>query len=116
MNIESVRNCCLSLPYVTEDFPFDETTLVFRIKGKIFAMIGLDDPRWVNTKCQPDYAIELREQYSEITGAFHMNKTYWNQLDLYGNLSDELIEHLLRHSYDEVVKKLPKKTREELQG
>jgi len=79
-------------------------------------MMGLDDPRWVNVKCQPDYAIELREQHSEITGAFHMNKTHWNQIDLYGNLSDELIEHLLRHSYDEVVKKLPKKTREELQG
>ena len=109
MNVESVRDYCLSLPQVTEDFPFDESTLAFRIAGKIFAMIDLDDTEWFVLKCEPVYAIELRENYSVIKGAWHMNKKYWNQIDLKGMLSDKLICHLINHSYNEVVKKLPKK-------
>lgn len=114
MNIETVRDYCLSLPYTTEDFPFDETTLVFRIQGKIFAMIDLENTTWFVLKCRPDLALELREQHLDITGAFHMNKTHWNQLNLYGKLSDALIRTLIRHSYNEVVKKMPKKVRETL--
>lgn len=113
MNIESVREYCLSLPHATEDFPFDETTLAFRIKGRIFAMIDLEKTEWFVLKCQPDYAIELRDTHADIAPAWHMNKKHWNQINLYGVLPDELIQHLIRHSYSEVVKKLPKKIREE---
>ena len=109
MNIESVRNYCLSLPHATEDFPFDETTLAFRIGGKIFAMIDLENAEWFVLKCEPDYAIELRDRYSEITGAWHMNKKHWNQLNLFGSLTDALICELICHSYNEVVKKMPRK-------
>ncbi len=113
MNIEEVRDYCLSLPQVTEDFPFDETTLVFRIAGKIFAMVDLENTEWFVLKCEPEYALDLREKYPEISGAWHMNKKYWNQLNLFGTLSDKLIQDLIRHSYNEVIKKLPKKIREE---
>ena len=110
MNIESVRDYCLSLPEATEDFPFDETTLAFRIKGRIFAMIDLEKTEWFVLKCNPDYAIELRDAHADIAPAWHMNKKYWNQLDI-ALLSDELFYSLVDHSYSEVIKKLPKKVR-----
>lgn len=113
MNIERARVYCLSLPQVTEDFPFDETTLVFRIGGKIFAMLDLENTEWFVLKCQPEYAIELRERYPEIAPAWHMNKKYWNQLNLFGDLPDTLIQSLICHSYNEVVKKMPKKLKSE---
>lgn len=115
MNIEEIREYCLGKPQATEDFPFDETTLVFRVMNKIFACISLDNPDWFCLKCDPDYAIELRDRYSGITGAFHWNKKYWNQLDItHENVPDKLILELIDHSYDEVVKKLPKKLRLQL--
>ena len=113
MNIESVREYCLSLPLVTEDFPFDETTLAFRIMGKIFACLDLERPEWVTMKCNADYALELREVHPEIEGAWHWNKKYWNQVNLYGTLEDDFIQALIRHSYSEVVKKLKKQERME---
>lgn len=113
MNVESVRDYCLSLPLATEDFPFDETTLVFRVLGKIFAMIDLEDTTWFVLKCDPEYAIELRDAHTEIAEAWHMNKKYWNQIDLNGELSDTKIQGLIRHSYSEVVKKLTKKVKAE---
>lgn len=113
MDVEQVREYCLSLPQVTEDFPFDETTLAFRIGHKIFAMIDLENTEWFVLKCEPDYAVDLRDKHPEITGAWHMNKKHWNQLNLYGSLSGTLVKHLICHSYNEVVRKLPKKIREE---
>lgn len=113
MNIEEVRDYCLSLPHTTEDFPFDETTLAFRIEGKNFAMIDLENTQWFVLKCEPEYAIELREKYPEISGAWHMNKKYWNQLNLFGTLHNELIKNLICHSYNEVIKKLPHKVKDE---
>ena len=92
MNIESVREYCLSLPLVTEAFPFDERTLVFRILGKIFACVDLERPEWVTMKCNADYALELREVHPEIEGAWHWNKKYWNQVNLYGTLEDDFIQ------------------------
>ena len=106
MNAESIRDYCLSLPLATEDFPFDETTLAFRVLGKIFAMIDLDDTEWFVLKCNPDYAVELRDKYPEIKGAWHMNKKHWNQINLSGELQDDLIQRLIRHSYAEVVRKI----------
>lgn len=116
MNIESVREYCLSLPHATEDFPFDETTLAFRIGGRIFAMIDLERTEWFVLKCNPDIAIELREKYAEISPAWHMNKRHWNQINLFGYLSEELICSLIRHSYSLVVQKLPKAIRLSLKG
>lgn len=115
MNIERIREYCLDKPQATEDFPFDDTTLVFRVMNKIFACISLDDSDWFCLKCDPEFAQELRERYSGITGAFHWNKKYWNQIDItHGDVPDSLIFQLIDHSYDEVVKKLPKKLRREL--
>lgn len=113
MNVESLREYCLSLPLATEDFPFDETTLVFRVVGKIFAMLDLERPDVVSLKCNPDYALQLREEHPEISGAWHMNKKYWNQVNLSGHLEDELVQGLVRHSYAEVMKKLTRKERAE---
>ena len=113
MNIEEVREYCLSLPQTTEDFPFDESTLVFRIEQKIFAMADLENTQWFVLKCEPEYALDLRERFSEISGAWHMNKRYWNQLNLFVTLPDKLVKHLIRHSYNEVVKKLPRKIKDE---
>ena len=113
MNIETLREYCLTLPQVTEDFPFDETTLAFRIGGKIFAMIDLERTEWFVLKCNPDYALDLRDRHSEIAPAWHMNKKHWNQLNLFGSLSDTLIRSLIRHSYNEVIKKMPRKLKDE---
>lgn len=115
MNIEQIREYCLSKPHATEDFPFDETTLVFRVANKIFASIGLDNPDWFCLKCSPDYAIELRERYSAITGAWHWNKKYWNQIGItQGDVPESLVYQLIDHSYEEVIKKLPRKLRDSL--
>jgi predicted DNA-binding protein (MmcQ/YjbR family) len=75
MNIEEIRDYCLAKPGVTEGFPFDETTLVFKVMNKMFALTGLEgDPPFVNLKCDPELAIELREQHPEVTPAWHFNK------------------------------------------
>ncbi len=116
MNIEDIRNYCLNKAASSEDFPFDETTLVFRVCNKIFAMISLENSEWFVLKCNPEYAIELRDKYPSITPAFHMNKKHWNQINIYENeLEDALIFSLIDHSYNEVVKKLPKRERDTLQ-
>lgn len=110
MNIEDARLFCLSMQGATEDFPFDETTLVFRVEGKIFACVDLLNTSWFCVKCDPERAIELRERYAQIAPAWHWNKKYWNQLDI-EYLHDELVCECIAHSYDEVLKKLPKKIR-----
>lgn len=115
MNIEIFRQYCLSLPAVTEDMPFDENTLVFRVGGKIFALTGLDSvPFRVNLKCDPEWAMQLREQHTAIVAGFHMNKKHWNTVTPDGKLSAALFEQLITHSYELVAASLPKKTRESL--
>ncbi len=115
MNVEDFRNYCLSKPKTTEDFPFDQDTLVFRIETKIYCLVNIRKlPLSVNLKCDPDYAIELREKYDAISPGYHMNKKHWNTicLDELGN--DELLMQLVDHSYEMVVKGLPKKVRDQL--
>ncbi len=109
MNIEEFREYCLSMPLATEDMAFGEDYLLLRVCGKIFGCIGLTRPDYIVVKCDPDLALELRDKYSAIEPAWHWNKKYWNQLLLSGSLSDDLVKGLIRHSYSEVVKKLPKK-------
>jgi predicted DNA-binding protein (MmcQ/YjbR family) len=114
MNIEEIRNYCLSKKSTSEDFPFDETTLVFRVMNKIFALIDTEDPNRISLKCAPDYALELREQYEGVKEPYHLNKKCWNLIDFNSDVSDSLICNLVDHSYDEVVKKMPKKLQTEL--
>lgn len=80
MNIEKLRDYCLAKPAVSEDFPFDETTLVFKVVGKIFAFTDLEGELRINLKCDPERAISLREQYPAIMPGYHMNKKHWNPL------------------------------------
>lgn len=110
MNIEDARTYCLSKLNATEDFPFDETTLAFRVENRIFAIVDLDNTQWFCVKCDADYAIELRDKYPQIAPAWHMNKKYWNQLDI-ERLDDTLVCLLIDHSYEEVIMRLPKKIR-----
>lgn len=115
MNVETLRNYCLNKPGTEEGFPFDEHTLVFKVKGKMFALIPLDEELLsVNLKCDPEYAVELRERYLEITPGYHMNKTYWNTILITRQLPEKLIYELIDHSYNQVVKSLPARFRREL--
>lgn len=116
MDIEKFREYCLSKPCVTEDFPFDEDLLTFRICNKIFACISMSNPELAVMKCDPEKALELREQYSSIEGAFHWNKKFWNQIRFNSDANDKLIFSLVDHSYDEVVKKLTKKEKSQIMG
>ena len=111
MDIQEIREYCLSLPCTSEDMAFGPELLLLRVHGRIFACLGIDRPDYFVLNCQPDYALDLRDSHEEITPAWHWNKKYWNQLSLRGNLTGELIRSLIRHSYSEVVKKLPKALR-----
>ncbi|HCT29508.1 MAG TPA: MmcQ-like protein [Bacteroidales bacterium] len=114
MNIEELRDYCLSKKGSSEHFPFDEVTLVFKVGGKMFALTNLDGEPRVNLKCDPERAIELREKYSSITPGYHMNKTYWNTIMMDGLVSDKLIFELIDHSYLQVFNSLPKIKREQI--
>lgn len=109
MNVEEIREYCISKPYVSESFPFDEDTLVFKVHNKMFALIGLEKGSYINLKCDPEKAIELREKHDEITPGYHMNKRLWNSVSIIGFLSDELIKELIDHSYQLIWNSLPKK-------
>ena len=115
MNIEKIREICLAKPLVTEDTPFGPEFVAFRFFDKIFCCIDLERPHLVTMKCDPDRAVSLRDAYPEITGAWHWNKKYWNQIAItHGDVPEALIRSLIDHSYDEVVKKLPRKLRDQL--
>jgi predicted DNA-binding protein (MmcQ/YjbR family) len=115
MNVETLREYCLSKKAVTEDFPFGESTLVFRVKHKIFLLVSLDSsPLQFNAKSEPDKAIELREKYDAIQPGYHMNKKHWNTVVIDGSISTALIKEMIDDSYNLIVQSLPKKLREEL--
>jgi predicted DNA-binding protein (MmcQ/YjbR family) len=114
MNIEEFREYCMTKPGVTEEFPFDETTLVFKVMGKMFALTNLDGDWSLALKCNPERAIELREQFPVIRPGYHMSKVHWNTVMMDGSLSQKLILELIDHSYQLVVEKLPKRMRESL--
>ncbi|MFC2133044.1 MmcQ/YjbR family DNA-binding protein [Bacteroidota bacterium] len=115
MNFDTIREYCLKKKGVTEGFPFDEETLVFKVMGKMFALTNLTPPRIINLKCDPERAIELREEHENIRPGWHMNKKHWNTLDLEGRLKTTLIKDLIDHSYQLVVEGLPKKEKEKLE-
>lgn len=112
MNVEQFRTYCLAQKGVTEDFPFGESTLCLRVVGKIFAITGLDSERFtVNLKCDPEFALELREHHIEVQPGWHMNKKHWNTVDFEGDLDDAMLRSLIDHSYAQVVKSLKKAER-----
>jgi Uncharacterized protein conserved in bacteria len=114
MNIEDFRQYCISKKGVTEEFPFDEVTLVFKVMGKMFALTDLEGDFTINLKCDPELAIELRERYPAVIPGYHMNKKLWNTVVIDGSIPDKLIYEWVDHSYSQVVDKLPKKLKNEL--
>lgn len=121
MEIDEFRSYCLSKPQTTEEFPFDQDTLVFKVAKKMFALTSLK--KWeegdhsINLKCDPTRAIQLREKYpDEVLPGYHMHKKHWNTVVVNGpHLDRKFIQHLIDHSFELVVSKLPKKKREEIQ-
>src|ERR1043165_7895809 len=108
MDLESFRDYCLSKPGATEDMPFGEDVLVFRVGGKIFALAALDEvPPRVNLKCDPDLALDLRDQYEQIKPGYHMNKKHWNTIEMEAGIPAVELRRMIDHSYDLVVKRLP---------
>ncbi len=115
MDILDLREHCLGKPHVTESFPFGPDVLVFKVAGKMFALLNIrSEDASVNLKCDPERAVELREHHPEIEPGYHMNKQMWNTVRLLGGLPDAFIRELTDHSYDLIVESLPKKTRLEL--
>jgi predicted DNA-binding protein (MmcQ/YjbR family) len=114
MNFEDFREYCLRKPFVTEGFPFDQSTLVFKVGGKIFLLTDIDSFVSVNLKCDPENCIELRERYQGIIPGFHMNKKHWNTVLLNSDVDQKLFLELIDDSYQLVFNSLSKKTRNEL--
>lgn len=118
MNIEQFREYCLNKKEVTEHFPFNEDTLVFKVCNKMFALASLS--KWeeglgaINLKCDPEYALQLRAEHDSIVEGWHMSKKHWNTVNIYQGISPKLVSELIDHSYDMVIKGLPKKVKETL--
>ncbi len=113
MDIETLRDYCLTKKAAVEEFPFDDIHLVFKVMGKMYACIDLTHADWLCLKCDPEYALELRDRHAGIEPAFHFNKKYWNQVSLRGDIDDRFIRSLIDHSYEEVLKKFTRKVRKE---
>ncbi|SET34144.1 MmcQ/YjbR family DNA-binding protein [Hymenobacter actinosclerus] len=116
MHIEDFRDYCLLKPGATEETPFGPDTLVFKVGGKIFALTDLNTFASINLKCDPERAIELREQHEFVLPGFHMNKKHWNTVLIGTGISGGLLRGLIDHSYDLVRASLPRAVREELDG
>jgi predicted DNA-binding protein (MmcQ/YjbR family) len=115
MNIETLRRYCLAKPGVEEDFPFDESTLAFRVGGKIFLLTDIEaHPLEMNLKCDPDLAREWRSRYESVTPGYHMNKKHWNTVVADGSISASLMRDMIDHSYELVVAGLSKIARNSL--
>lgn len=114
MNIETFRAYCLAKKGVTEELPFGPTTLVFKVMGKMFALTGLDSVEFgINLKCDPEKAIELREEYACVLPGYHMNKKHWNTILVNGSVSDQIVFQWIDHSYALIISSFPKKIQEQ---
>ncbi len=118
MHIDQLRDYCIAKKGVTENFPFDDVTLVFKVMGKMFVLIGLDswekEDAKMNLKCNPNWAEELRGEYESVNPGWHMNKKHWNTVTLNNDVLDTFAFELIDHSYNLVAKSLTKKIKEEL--
>lgn len=114
MNVEAVREYCISLKGVTEHFPFDDVSLVFKVEGKMFALLSFTEiPPHLSVKCDPDIAILLRDRFAGVVPAWHFNKRHWNRVYIESDVEEELVKWCIRHSYGEVLKKLPKRIQQD---
>lgn len=117
MNIEAIRNYCLAKKGASESTPFGPDTLVFKVGGKIFLLLSLDEiPSRINLKCEPETALELREKFDAVLPGYHQNKKHWNTIVLDGSVSDKLIIEWIDDSYELVFKKLPIKQKLSLEN
>jgi len=116
MNIEELREYCISLKGATEDFPFDENTLVFKVVGKMFCLTPLEGKLSIALKNDPEKNIELREEYPAVKPGYHFNKKHWNTVDIDGSISDNMLKDLIDESYDLVVSKLTKSEKQSLKN
>lgn len=114
MDIEEYREYCITKAGVTEEFPFDQNTLVFKVMGKMFALCDVQAFESINLKCEPEKAVELREQYDGVTPGYHMSKKHWNTVVMDGSINDTLVRGWIDDSYNLVVAGLPKKIQTEL--
>lgn len=118
MDWEDVRQYCLTKKGAIEDYPFDAHTLVIKVGGKLFALLGsapqAGSAGSVNLKCDPEWALMLRDTYPAVTAGYHMNKRHWNTVILDGSIPDDEVIEMIDHSYDLVVKSLTKRARQEL--
>jgi predicted DNA-binding protein (MmcQ/YjbR family) len=113
MFFDDVRNHCIQKTGVTEGFPFDKSTLVFKVFGKMFALADVDVFESINLKCDPEKALELRETFQGVQPGYHMSKKHWNTVFINNDVSDKLLVELIDHSYALVYASLPKKVRDE---
>ena len=114
MDLEKIRRFCLKKKGVSESLPFDEETPVYKVMGKMFLLSNLTPPVSINIKCDPEFAVELREKYDAVTPGFHMNKLHWNTVTLDGSIPDKYIYEWIDLSYELIVRGLPKKEKESL--
>ncbi|MHA7877816.1 MAG: MmcQ/YjbR family DNA-binding protein [Bacteroidota bacterium] len=114
MNIETYRSHCLQKKGVTEEFPFDNSTLVYKVMGKIFTLANMEPFESINLKCNPELALQLRERYPGVTPGYHMNKKHWNTISTDGSIPDRMICQWIDLSYALVVSKLSKKDQQTL--
>jgi predicted DNA-binding protein (MmcQ/YjbR family) len=115
VDLEEFREYCLNKPHVTEGTPFGEDVLVFKVSGKMFALAALDEiPATANLKCDPDLALELRDRYEQVQPGYHMNKKHWNTVLIDGGIPDSELRMMIDHSYELVVRSLPKAKRAKL--
>jgi len=114
MNIEELREYCIAKPGTTESFPFDESTLVFKVGGKMYGLTDLEGTFSINLKCNPEKAIELREQYDFVLPGYHMSKVHWNTVLIDSRISNKLLFEWIDHSYNLVFNGLPRKIKEEI--
>lgn len=113
MDVEEIRGYCLKKYGVSESFPFDDVTLVFKVGGKMFALLSLDGELSINLKCDPEKALELRERYSFVVPGYHMSKVHWNTIMVKSSVSDQQLKEWIDWSYELVKNSLPKKFRQD---
>ncbi len=109
MDLAQFREYCLGKPRASEGTPFGPDVLVFKVAGKMFALAALDEvPATANLKCDPDLALDLRDRYEQVTPGYHMNKKHWNTVEIETGIPESELRKMIDHSYDLVVKSLPK--------
>lgn len=108
MNLETFQSYCLAKKGVTEEFPFDNSTLVYKVMGKMFALTGLEKFESINLKCDPEIGAQLREEYASVVPAYHMNKKHWITVLMDGSISDKLLREWINSSYNLVCQSLTK--------